>query len=400
MQLIHQQLIVGERLGRVPAETPMIPLQQDLQRQQKRLRLKADATETVLNLELRKPMDLDRSHLLHRLTLLKLPWGKPQSTGNTKGTFRETWHLRWQPEFVLSLIEAGVWGNTIETAAATWVCDRANQANLPDLTKLIDQTLLANLPQAIGHLMTRLESEAALASDMAHLMQALPPLVNVMRYGTVRQFETAIVGHVVTGLITRICIGLPIAAASLDDDAATQMYQQVIGVHGAIGLLQDPESLAMWHQVLTQLADQQGLHGLVAGRCCRLLFDANLFQPEDTAQRLGFALSTASEPTQAAAWIEGFLAGSGLLLLHNPALWQVLDDWLTQLPPDPFTAILPLLRRTFSTFAAPERRQMGERVRQQGDWGVGLAGGEKRGEFDGDRADTVLPLLAQLLGIS
>jgi hypothetical protein len=33
MQLIHHQLIVGERLGKVPAETPMIPLQQDLQRQ-------------------------------------------------------------------------------------------------------------------------------------------------------------------------------------------------------------------------------------------------------------------------------------------------------------------------------------------------------------------------------
>jgi len=76
MQLIHQQLIVGERLGRVPPETPMIPLQQDLQRQQKRLRLKPEATETLLNLDLRKPLDLERSHLLHRLMLLYVPWGR------------------------------------------------------------------------------------------------------------------------------------------------------------------------------------------------------------------------------------------------------------------------------------------------------------------------------------
>ncbi|MBD2077136.1 hypothetical protein H6F86_25280 [Phormidium sp. FACHB-592] len=397
MQLIHHQLIVGERLGKVPAETPMIPLQQDLQRQQKRLRLKPAATETTLDLDLRKPLDLERSHLLHRLNLLEIPWGRQQYTGNTKGTFRESWRLQWQPEFAIHLIEAGIWGNTLETAATTWTCDRANQANLPNLTKLIDQTLLANLSQAIVRLIKCLESEAALASDMAHLMDALPPLINVMRYGTVRQFETTTVGHVVNGLITRICIGLPIAAASLDDDAATQMYQQVNDVNGAIAILQQPNALEMWQQVLLQLADQQGLHGLVAGRCCRLLFEAGVFEPEDTARRLGLALSTASEPAQAAAWIEGFLAGSGLLLLHNPTLWQVLDDWVAQLSSETFTAILPLLRRTFSTFAAPERRQMGERVRQGNSHTPVFV---KAGSFDSDRADTVLPLVAQLLGIA
>lgn len=396
MQLIHQQLIVGERLGKVPTETPMVPLQQDLQRQQKRLRLKPEATETLLNLDLRKPTDLERSHLLHRLRLLQLPWGKQQSTGNAKGTFRESWCLQWKPELAIRLIEAGIWGNTIATAATTWTCEQANRANLPDLTQLIDHTLLANLPQAIAHLMSRLESEAALASDMAHLMNALPPLVNVLRYGTVRQFETSVVGHVVTGLITRICIGLPIAVASLDDDAASQMHHQIIAVNGAIGLLQQPEPLEMWHQVLAQLADQQGLHGLVAGRCCRLLFEAGIFQVQDTAQRLSLALSMASEPAQAAAWIEGFLSGSGLLLLHNPALWQVLDEWVSQLPAEPFAAILPLLRRTFSTFAAPERRQMGERVRQGNTQTPALA---EMGGFDRDRADAVLPLLTQLLGL-
>jgi hypothetical protein len=400
MQLIEQQLIVGERLGRVPTETPMTPLQQDLQRQQKRLRLKPEATATMLNLDLRKPLDLERSQLFHRLTLLQISWGKPQATGNVKGTFREAWTLQWQPEFAIRLIEAGIWGNTLETAAANWVCDRAQQANLPTLTELIDQTLLANLPDAIAQLMARLESEAAIASDMAHLMNALPPLVNVMRYGTVRQFDTAIVGHVVTSLITRICIGLPVAVASLDDDAAAQMYQQIVGVHGAIGLLQQPDRSELWHQVIAQLADQQSLHGLVAGRCCRLLFEAGVFSAAETTRRLGFALSTATEPTQAATWIEGFLTGSGLLLLHNPTLWQVLDEWVTQLPGETFTTLLPLLRRTFSTFATAERRQMGERVRQAGGTGVEAGGWEQSGGFDRDRADTILPLIAQLLGIS
>jgi len=398
MQLIHQQLIVGERLGQVPVETPMIPLQQDLHRQQKRLRLKPEATATLLHLDLRKPLDLERSHLLHRLNLLQIPWGQQQATGNTKGTFRESWQLQWQPEFAINLLEAGIWGNTIEAAATTWTCDRAQHANLPNLTELIDQTLLANLPNAIAYLMTRLASEATISTDIAHLMNALPPLVNIMRYGTVRQFDTTIVGHVVEGLITRICIGLPAAVVSLDDTAAAQLYQQMMGVNGAISLLQQPEAMSMWQHVLAQLADQQGLHGLVAGRCCRLLFEAGVFLSDDTARRLRFALSTTSEPTQAAAWIEGFLKGSGLLLLHNPTLWQVLDDWVTQLLPETFMTLLPLLRRTFTTFAAPERRQMGERVRQESHGTLIAKGWQQPNNFDLKRANAILPLLTQLLG--
>lgn len=399
MQLIHDQLIVSQRLGRVPEETPMVPLQQDLQRQQKHLRLKPAATETVLELDLRKPLDLERSHLLHRLVLLELPWGMPQGGGNTRGTFREVWRLQWQPEFSLQLIEAGVWGNTIALAATACICDRAESANLPALTQLIDHTLLANLPPAITRLMTRLEAEAALASDITHLMAALPPLVNVIRYGTVRQLETQVVGQVVDGLITRICIGLPVAAASLNDEAAAELYQQLIAVHAAIGLLQQPAASEMWQQVLEKMADQQGLHGLLAGRCCRLLFEAGVFQAADTARRLSFALSTANEPTQAGQWSEGFLTGSGLLLLHNPALWQVLDHWVMQLSSDRFTTVLPLLRRTFSTFPAPERRQMGERVRQEGTGEVGIGAIQQSVEFDPERAAAILPLITQLLGL-
>jgi hypothetical protein len=295
------------------------------------------------------------------------------------------------------LVEAGVWGNTIEIASIAWTHARANTATLPQLTQWIDQALLANLPPAIEHLIARLQAEAAIASDITHLMAALPPLVNITRYGTVRQFDTAIVEQVTDEFISRICIGLPIAAHALNDEAAAQLYPLMISVHNAIGLLQQSEALEKWQQTLAKMADQQGLHGRLAGRCCRLLFESGIFQPEDTARRFGLALSRATEPAQAAAWIEGFLSGSGLLLLHHSTLWQVIDRWVMQLDSETFTAILPLLRRTFSTFSAPERRQMGERVRQGRSSCQDLA---QTGEFNPEEAHLVLPLIAQLIGVS
>jgi hypothetical protein len=129
--------------------------------------------------------------------------------------------------------------------------------------------------------------------------------------------------------------------------------------------------------------------------------DACEFAAGEAARRLSLALSTANEPAQAAAWIEGFLKGSGMLLLHDETLWRTLDGWLTALPNDGFKALAPLLRRTFSTFTSPERRQIGERARR-GMTGLSraLIGAQPRPEdFDQARAEAILPLVARLLGL-
>jgi hypothetical protein len=398
LALIREKLIVGETLGEVPDETPMVPLQQDLQREQKRLRLPPEATQKILELDLRKDNNMDRSRLLHRLNLLNIPWGERGSTGNAKGTFWEIWRMQWQPEFAVGLIEAAVWGNTVPVAASNFARDAANKATeLPALTALLDRTLLADLPDAVHHVMARVQNEAAVSSDVAQLMRALPPLAQVQRYGNVRQTDVDLVGGIVEGLVLRICIGLPPACASLNDEAAGQMFDLISQTNGAVSLIQNTDLLASWQTTLRQLADQSGIHGLIAGRCCRLLLDAGKLDSNETATRMGLALSIAVQPEHAAAWVEGFLKESGLLLLHDEVLWQVLDDWVTRLHPDTFTALLPLLRRTFSTFHAPERRQMGERVQRGAS--VHAAPGKAAANFDVKRAESVLPLMAQLLGL-
>ncbi|HLK60509.1 MAG TPA: DUF5682 family protein, partial [Chthonomonadaceae bacterium] len=198
MRLIQEKLIVGEKLGQVPEETPMLPIQQDLRREQKRLRLAPEAAHRDEDFDLRKANDLERSVLLHRLNLLGIPWGQLQRSGGGKGTFHELWRIQWHPEFEVKLIEANVYGNTVLAATTRSVIEFADKTQeLADVTKMVEQTLLADLPAAIQHLMTRLESLAAVTSDVPHLMDALPSLANVLRYGNVRQMDVGMVGHVV-----------------------------------------------------------------------------------------------------------------------------------------------------------------------------------------------------------
>ncbi len=398
LQLIRRKLIIGDRLGSVPDDAPATPLQQDLQSLQKRLRLPASADEQDYDLDLRKPMDLERSHLLHRLNLLNVPWGDQREERGKKGTFHEFWRLAWKPEFVIELIAAGRWGNTVEAAASAFTIDRARTADsLRTLVALLDDALLADLPDAIGSLITAIQHHAALGSDVPQLMDALPPLARIGRYGNVRQTDVAIVLTVVEGLLTRICVGISVAASSLDDDAARQMFERINGIHDAINLLQNNAQRDQWLVTLCRLADQSGLNALVAGRAVRLLHDAGFWPHEEVGRRLSLALSTGNNPAHAAGWIEGFLSGSGALLIHDEPMWSLVDNWLSELGTDHFATVLPLLRRTFATFHAPERRQLGERV-MRGSRGV-PAGNAASVDFDYELADAVLPLLAKILGV-
>ncbi|HNP86085.1 MAG TPA: DUF5682 family protein [Kouleothrix sp.] len=398
MRLVHEQLIVGETLGAVPAETPLAPLQQDLAREQKRLRLPASASWRDYDLDLRKPTDLERSHLLHRLNLLAIPWGKLQRSNGGKGTFHELWRVQWQPELAVTLIEAGIWGNTIADAATARACaDAETAADLPALTRLVDQVLLADLPAAIDAVMARLHDRAALASDVGVLMEALPPLANVQRYGNVRRTDTAAVAHVIDGLVSRIGVGLPAACAALDDDAAQAMFERLLAVNSALALLQHDDYTATWQAALQRVCDLRGVHGLVGGRACRMLLDTGTLSADEGARRLSLALSAASGPPEAAAWIEGLLRDSGALLVHDTLLWQIIDGWLHDLPAALFLPTLPLLRRTFATFQPAERRMLGERARTGA---ATLSVSERANQrFDVARAKATLPLLTQLLGL-
>jgi hypothetical protein len=405
LQLIRKQLIVSERMGRVPADIPLTPLQKDVYATQRELALPSSPEKTKFELDLRRPQDLARSHFLHRLGLLGIPWGKTQRSRGQQGTFQEVWQLQWQPNFTTHLIEASVWGNILVDAAMSKTRDAADKADtLSALTKLLDQIILADLGETISYLMQRVEDESALSSDIPHMMDALPPLARVLRYGDVRQTDRGMIQQVVEGLFTRICVGLPTTCAALDERAATELLDKLNSVQHVIDTLDDGGYRQQWRQTLATIADQPRTTALLAGRACRLLFDTGYFGADAIQDRMSRALLLNHVPpqnqaqlNQMAHWLEGFFKGSGLLLVHDRGLWQLLDQWVTKLADESFVAVLPLLRRTFATFTSGTRQQLAEQMR----YGVQRSpqGAETPMAFDPRQANRVLPALRQIFNL-
>ncbi|WP_333767886.1 DUF5682 family protein [Streptomyces sp. IBSBF 2435] len=377
LALIRDRLVVGDVLGEVPPDAPAVPLARDLAREQRTLRLKPEALDRELDLDLRKDIDAARSRLLHRLALLGVGWGEPARGRDGKGTFRETWRLRWEPELAVRVAEAGIWGTTVASAATAKAEDAAaHSATLAEVTAAAEACLLAGLPDALPVVMRVLADRAALDTDVAHLAAALPALVRAVRYGDVRGTDSAALGEVAEGLALRICVGLPPACTGLDADSAAAVRAQVDEVHRAVALLPDPALRDRWAAALRTLADRdEAIPGLLRGAAARLLLDDGRLDAEQAARLMGLALSAGTGPAESAGWIEGFLAGGGMLLVHDEKLLALVDGWLGGVTAEAFSDVLPLLRRTFAEFEPGVRRTVGELARR-GPSAVRRRGGE------------------------
>ncbi|WP_257461414.1 DUF5682 family protein [Archangium lipolyticum] len=401
LALVHEKLEVGTGLGVVPAEVPSVPLARDLAALQKSLRLPPSAESRLQELDLRKDMDRERSRLLHRLRLLDIPWGTPEEDPRSStGTFRETWRLKWDPELAVRVVEASLFGNTVESAATSRVVTRAAEATeLGTLTALLDAALLSELSAAIDTVLRHVQALSTRSADVPKLLEAFPSLAHAVRYGSVRETPTGPIRAIADGLFERILIGLPGACVSLDDDAAHQRRDQLRAMHAAVALLEGGERGEEWAEALNQLVHRDAVHGLLRGTALRLGVELGRVRDEELGTLSRRALSPAVPPAEAAAWLEGLVSGSALLMLHRQDLWAALDGWLSGLTRESFVEHLPLVRRAFADFSTAERRAMGERVKQLSS--APAEGKEKAAaeELDAERVARVLPVLSTILGV-
>lgn len=396
LQFVDDDLVVSNRMGEVPTAIPKPPLQLDLEKRQKSLRLPAEIVPKEYVLDLRKDTDLERSILLHRLVLLDIPWGRP-SYASGKGTFKEAWSLKWEPEYSISLIEKGALGNTVEEAANHHVVAKAEDTGaLKDLGILLEQTVPAELPRAVEQLLHFLDNKAAATGDVMQLMGVLAPLVGVSRYGNVRNTDATLLLKIVNSLIARICISLPATCTLVDEEAAVQLLESFFSLNESVALLQQEEQKTLWNNTLQVIAQANATVPLLGGYSTRLLNDAKLLSQEEITSRFARALSPSSPPAQVAAWLEGFLKGSGTILLLDEDLWNLINNWFDSLEEDIFMEFLPVMRRTFSQFSAPEKRKLGEKAKGGGKGNntlIAISG------FDEVRAAKGLPVIAQWLGL-
>lgn len=364
LELIKKELIVGNAIGAVPDDIPKVPLQQDFEKTVKSLRLRLSAQPKEQVLDLRKVNELKRSVFFHRLKMLEIPWAVPRSS-RTKGTFKETWKLKWDPSIMISIIDKAYLGNTVHLACLSKVdqlCQKSKKITV--VSALLSKTIPAELNECIDKLLSKIDELSTISIDVQDLMDALPKLINMSRYGDVRKSDLMVLNKVVDRLLTKVFIGLPNACYGLDEENSERVFLLVSDLQTAIKINDDKEKTEAWLDAISKVQSKEGVHDIILGCTCRLLLDAERLDYDEATQKISLALSTANKPQHVASWIEGFLKGSGMILIYDNRLWNLIYDWVNSLEQEVFMDLLPYLRRAFSRFEHGERRQIGSKAKK------------------------------------
>ncbi|MGA2124685.1 MAG: DUF5682 family protein [Xanthobacteraceae bacterium] len=400
-RLIEQRLIIGNAVGAIDEDVPQMPLQADLARQQRQLKLKPEALEREISLDLRSDSGLAKSLLLHRLRLINVPWGQPDGSGGSRGTFRENWKLRWDPEFSVRLAEALVHGTTVEQASGNAAIASARRSPaLGPIAEAVKGCLLAGLGDAAQQTIAMLQGAAAATSDIAALAEAITPLAAILRYGTARDMPGEALRLLVTSLAETVCAGLTHACRSLQTEEAGALHRKLVELDQAVGLI-DSELVARdWRGALRKVADDAASHALLRGFAVRALYDRRTFAAAEAGDYLSRALSRAAPPIEAGDWLDGFLGRSGQVLLHDAQLFGIIDRWMAGLAEDSFVELLPMLRRAFSSFDSGERRRLLDALKRPArPGGGGAEAAPKQADPFAPGFAAALPLLLTILGL-
>ena len=411
---VTRDLVVGELLGSVPDSAPPVPLDADVRGQAKTLRLKIDPLERTLALDLRRAGDRARSVFLHRLGVLGIGWGEvTDDLVRGTGTFHETWSLRWRPELSVAIIDAAVWGTTVAGAASARIVSLAESADrLSAVTGAVVRVLLASLEEALdaGAARAGCQGGRGRGRGVADDRGAVAGPGGAVRRRA-RHADAVAVGR--GGRAVRADLR---GAARRRRRARRRRGRRGCGTRwtactGPWRCTRSPPGRLLAGGVAGGAGHAGGAAGRArAGRGAR---DA------DARRRRGAAVAGGGAPASAPRCRPGCRprrrrsgrrgscpaardsSGGGLLLVHDRELLGVVDAWVASLRPAEFEEVLPLLRRTFGEFTAPERASIGRAVRSLG--GAGASAGSAAvaagtDDLDAERARGAVRTVAAILG--
>ncbi|GGI44081.1 hypothetical protein GCM10008018_05320 [Paenibacillus marchantiophytorum] len=372
---------IGTAIGRLPEGVSQTPIQDDLNRELKRLKLEKykSTVAATLELDLRENrrvkseeaafVDLKRSVLLHRLELLGILFAKKQRVSQDSASWAEHWVLRWTPEAEIQVVETTLKGETIELAAAFVLKEQLDTcADIAGASRIIRNACDCALLDLMEQAKAVLQGLAVETGNFEQVAASAYELGVLIRYGSIRRMETDTLIPLLQQLFLRGTL-LLIQAAGCNDDAAQGMVKAIQSLHT---IAQDHYEVVddeLWMKKLQELASRDDRNAKLSGFAFAIMLERNEIANDQIAQEVSRRLSPGIPADLGAGWFEGISMRNRYGLLSRVSLWQHLDTYIGSLEPEAFHRSLVFLRRAFGLFEPREKAAVAEMM---GDiWGVG-----------------------------
>ncbi|CAN5379990.1 DUF5682 family protein [soil metagenome] len=363
----------GERIGTLGKGTPRPPLAIDAFAELERVGIDLGRNETKVKVDLDSDKGVQKSRVLHRLRILKIPgFARTRGPSLTRAqtSLGEEWTVVRKLETDTSLVEAAIFGATLESATAAKLEEVTREAaTLPQLAEALVEAALAGIGGLTDRWLGVIESLVAREASLGALGNALARLLTLWRGEAVLGAkELGSLGGVLRSCFERgLWLLEGVRGENAPYDAA--LVDAVRALRDALRFGQESLSLdgtrahAVCERCVSDMTTPASLRGATLG----FLWSTDGDVDQDRAVN---ALRAASRPETLGDFLSGVFALAREQVVRTPDLVAAVDTSITGFGREDFFLALPALRQAFAFFPPRERLTIAESL-------VDLAGGPK-----------------------
>ena len=362
---------VGTAIGALPEGISQTPVQDDMQRQLKRLKLEKYKSSVAqdLRLDLRENrqvktkeaafIDMHRSIFFHRLLLLNISFVRFVEQYDASA-WSESWVLQWTPETEIEIVEATLKGETLENAAAFVLKEQLEAATgILEVAQLIRKAFVCSLLAEVPNAVARLQTLCVDGSDFTEAAFTAWEISNTIKYRDVREIDTALLIPILQQVFLRAALIL-FEGAACDDEASKEFISAMDKMHQVSQEQYESIHDALWLAKLKELADSDTRNAKISGVAMAILMERNEISDAKLQTEVSKRLSYGVPGDLAASWFEGLSNRNRYVLLSRITLWAQLNDYIQSLDNDEFKRALVFLRRAFADFDPREKNSIVE----------------------------------------
>lgn len=398
----------GVAIGEVPPEAGAPPLVENFRNLAGALRLSiTDSVRRKTSLDLyRKTAHRRCSRFLHSLSFLDAPFATLEAGPDfVKGTslerLHEHWSYQWTPQTESHLVEASLYGATVEEAAANRLVEVVGQLeqqgrarSARESVTLLIHACRMGLHQHASRLVSLIAAQVTEDPAIESLAGALNQLILLWESREpLEAHRLPEIPALIGAAYGRSCYLLHNLAATPPDASdpvlqAMITMRELLGTRAAVNGLLD--STLFWDALSSSLPQPQ-CPPLLSGGVAGMLHSEGRLSESDLIQRLSGALHAASgNAADQTGFLIGLLRTCRELAWRQPALVEAVESLLANWTEDEFIERLPNLRLAFSDLTPRETDLVAESVAR-------MHGGEKTGRlFHADMSEAEMLLALRM----
>ncbi len=352
----------GERVGKLARGTPQPPLVADVAEQLERAAIAPKRAAAPVVIPLALAAGLERSRVLHRLRVLKIPGfelTRKPSLARAETELSEEWRITAVLEAESALIEASAYGATLESAAAARLEEGVrNAGGIRDLAAILGEAALVGISTLTDRLFGEVRRVAGIEPNFGELGGALGQLLALYKHGQLLDTTgAAILGETIEAAFERglwLFEGIDGNAGAAEVDGALAL-RDALRFGGSQLAVDAPRAEAVMRRRASDPAAPPAVRGASLG------FLWSTRAEVDEAQAAA-ALRGSARPEILGDFLTGLFALAREEVLHSTTLLGVVDDVVAPMTRDDFLVAIPSLRLAFSYFPPREKEQIAKKI--------------------------------------